>query len=324
MDTDETGNSLDSLRENDKELDRYLGQVSVPECDNDAHRRSRLLFLRFEEDVPRDDAFIEHLLDSIIAYAIPKKKRLAALARSHGSRTQADTRPVARLQREARRLFLEYDPDNTGRFGEVGELIAYCVAERHLDAAQIAAKLSLKTNNNMPVHGIDGIHAKFANGVMNVFWLESKLAQSANDGAKEFAISTSAFSSNRTQYLREITIITDFSNLDALPQDQKDVLLSYFDIYDSESVLQKRDRHVGFICYDEKLYDKGIPVDDTKPPSIHEEHFVERYAKMHKHHDDALLKHLKNQHVKSTKSLAFFIAVPSVDGLRQKFGEALK
>lgn len=324
MDTDESGKSLDSLRENDTELDRYLGVVSMTPSDNDAHHRTKLLFLRFEEDVPRDEAFIEHLVDSIIAYAIPKKKRLAALARSNQSRTHADTRPLARIQREARRLFLEYDPENTGRFGEVGELIAYCVAERHLGAAQIAAKLSLKTNSNMPVHGIDGIHAKLADGVMNVFWLESKLAQSANDGAKEFAVSTAAFTSNRAQYLRELTIVTDFSNLDALPQDQKDLLLSYFDMYESESALQKRDRHVGFICYDEKLYDKGIPIDDTKPPSIHEEHFVENYGKQHKHHDDALLRHLENNNVKATKSSAFFIAVPSVDGLRQKFGEALK
>lgn len=95
-------------------------------------------------------------------------------------------------------------------------------------------------------------------------------------------------------------------------------------MYESESVLKKRDRHVGFICYDENLYEKGIPVDDTKSPSIHEEHFIEGYAKQHKHHDDALLKHLKNNNVKSAKSLAFFIAVPSVDRLRQKFGEALK
>lgn len=324
MDTDDSRDSLDSLRENDKELDVYIGHVQVPPSEDGGHNRSRLLYLRFEEDEPRDDAFIEFLLDSIIAYAIPKKKRLAAIARSNESRTRADTRPLARLQREARRLFLEYDPSNIGRFGEVGELIAYCVAERHIGAAQIAAKLSLKTNSNMPVHGIDGIHAKFVDGVMNVFWLESKLAQSANDGAKEFAMSTAAFSSSRAQYLRELTIITDFSNLDALPQDQRDVLLSYFDMYESESVLQKRDRHVGFICYDEKLYSNTIPIDDTKPPSIHEEHFVALYSKQHKHHDDALLKHLKKNNVKPTKSSAFFIAVPSVDALRQKFGEALK
>lgn len=324
MDTNESGDGLDGLRENDKELDLYIGLVPIPTSNDGAHQRSRLLYLRFEEDVPRSEAFIEFLLDSIIAYAIPKKKRLAAIARSNQSRTGADTRPLARLQREARRLFLEYDPNNTGRFGEVGELIAYCVAERHLGAAQIAAKLSLKTNSNMPVHGIDGIHAKFSEGVMSVFWLESKLAPSANNGAKEFAISTAAFAENRAQYLRELTIITDFSNLDALPQDQKDVLLSYFDTYESESVLQKRDRHVGFICYDEKQYGKGIPIDDSKPPSIHEEHFITHYAKQHKHHDDALLRHLNDNNVKATKSMAFFIAVPSVDGLRQKFGEALK
>ncbi|WP_321956318.1 HamA C-terminal domain-containing protein [Paraburkholderia bannensis] len=324
MDTDNSVNGLDDLRENDKEVDTYVGMVVVPESDNGSHLRSKLLFLRFEEDVPRDDAFIEFLLDSIVSYAIPKKKRLAAIARANSSRTGADMRPLARLQREARRLFLEYDPTNIGRFGEVGELIAYCVAERHLGAAQIAAKLSLKTNSNMPVHGIDGIHAKFENGVMNVFWLESKLAPSANDGAKEFAISTASFTSNRAQYLRELTIVTDFSNLDALPQAQKDVFLSYFDMYDSQSVLQKRDRHVGFICYDEKLYANGIPVDDTKPPSIHEDHFVERYAKQHQHHDDALLRHLGNNNVTPSKSMAFFIAVPSVNELRKKFGEALK
>lgn len=324
MSTDSADNPLDNLRENDVELDRFLGIVLIPDTISGTSPRSRLLYLRFEEDIPRDDAFVEHLLDSIIAYAIPKKKRQAALERAQQSRTQADMRPMARLQREARRLFLEYDPQNTGRFGEVGEIIAYCVAERHLGAAQIAAKLSLKTNNNMPVHGIDGVHAQFSDGVMNVFWLESKLAQSANDGAKEFATSTASFASNRSQYLRELTIITDFSNLDALPQDQKEVLLSYFDVYESESVLHKRDRHVGFICYDEKLYKKGIPIDDSKPPTIHEEHFATNYAKQQKHHEDALQKHLKNNNVNSAKSLAFFIAVPSVDSLRQKFGEALK
>lgn len=44
--------------------------------------------------------------------------------------------------------------------GELGEFLLFCFLEGHLDAPQIIAKYELKTAQNMPVHGSDGIHIK--------------------------------------------------------------------------------------------------------------------------------------------------------------------
>ncbi|MEN4946406.1 Hachiman antiphage defense system protein HamA [Pseudomonas proteolytica] len=38
------------------------------------------------------------------------------------------------------------------------------MAIHHLGAAQLVAKMSLKTSSNMPVHGLDGIHASVKDG----------------------------------------------------------------------------------------------------------------------------------------------------------------
>ena len=67
---------------------------------------------------------------------------------------------LTELDRRARDLFIRAGVA-TGRSGEAGELLLYLLTEWILDAPQIVAKMSLKTSAAMPVHGSDGIHAKY-------------------------------------------------------------------------------------------------------------------------------------------------------------------
>lgn len=61
--------------------------------------------------------------------------------------------------------------------GEPGELIAFVILEAFFQAPQIACKMYLKTNENMPVHG--SVHIKFdeSKDSIEILWGESKLYQ---------------------------------------------------------------------------------------------------------------------------------------------------
>src|SRR5256885_12132715 len=89
--------------------------------------------------------------------------------------------------------------------------------------------MSLKTNNNMPVHGLDGIHATVEGGWLVIYFLESKLNKTANGGAADFAESGADFTSNKKQYRREYSIVRDLGKLDTLDEESRKVALRYLD-----------------------------------------------------------------------------------------------
>ncbi|RKF34464.1 Hachiman antiphage defense system protein HamA [Paraburkholderia fungorum] len=139
-------------------LDNVLKEVTAtPPLD-----QPRLLFLRMREHIPQVNALAELLIDPLVNYATPLRKRKDALAQSSNSATGGDMSAVLRLRREAKRLLVKFNEEHPGRYGEVSELIAYVVAVRYLGAAQLGAKMALKTPSEMPVHGVDGLHGRLA------------------------------------------------------------------------------------------------------------------------------------------------------------------
>jgi hypothetical protein len=63
---------------------------------------------------------------------------------------------VARVNQAVRDVFINFNEKHPSRASEVGEVLAYCVTQHYLSAAQVAAKMALKTSSNMPVHGLAG------------------------------------------------------------------------------------------------------------------------------------------------------------------------
>ena len=83
---------------------------------------------------------------------------------------------LTEIDRRARDVFIRAGAA-TGRSGEAGELLLYLLTEWILGAPQIVAKMSLKTSAAMPVHGSDGIHAKYLpeTGQLVIYSGEAKL-----------------------------------------------------------------------------------------------------------------------------------------------------
>ncbi len=126
----------------------------------------------------RTTALATHLYYRILDYCTPPSRILEAQQRDQleGGNVQ-----LMLLQEEARRLFLESDSS-----GEGGELLLYFLLEAYLNIPQVLCKMPLKTNSKMPIHGVDGVHAKaLADGKLAIYWGESKLYKDVQSAMSE-------------------------------------------------------------------------------------------------------------------------------------------
>jgi uncharacterized protein DUF1837 len=171
---------------------------------------------------------------------------------------------------------------------------------------------------------LDGIHAAFTNGIMTLYFLESKLTKTASAGVADYAKSASAFANNRRQYLLEYDLLSDVGNLTALSTEEQAIALDYFDVYGAAKS-QRIERSVGVICYSEIAhYKKKLPKHKSTAPATHEEAFSKRYKAKYARQRQRLIKHLQTQNVDPAECEVFFIAVPDVESLRSQFAEFLK
>jgi hypothetical protein len=158
---------------------------------------------------------------------------------------------------------------------------------------------------------------------MHLYFLESKLAKSADSGAKEYAESVKNFGSSRKQYLLEYDIITDLSNLTALPEQEMAAALEYLDVYGPKKS-QRIERSIGIICYtDRELYAKKLAKNDGMPPAVHESAFGSMLSSDYASLRELLSKALSKFGVDASACKVFFIAFPDVDVFRNKFNEVM-
>lgn len=288
--------------------------------------RIDLLHICFKEDRPDEHGLAEVVCNEIINYVIPKQKlKTEHEAISHHSPNYSG---YSRLTNEARRAFIAYRPNKASgqpesRYSEIGEVIAFCLANHYLSAGQVAAKMALKTNSEMPVFGLDGIHVRAEdNGTVTLFFLESKMVEDAQDGGRQYAQSAAAFDSNRKNKLNELRIARDLSNLDILEEQCKEAALAYFDPYSEESN-KVRERFVGVIIYSEAAYKDKMKVTDATPIDCHREHFVKNYTKLFGTFAESLTKALNGRGADLGKCRAFFLAVPDIHNLKRLFAKEM-
>lgn len=280
-----------------------------------------LLHVRFQEDIPNTTSLADFLSSQAINYALSRRRRDAYMTQLNSGKN-GDLSLTSQIHKAVRSAFIDFRKEFPSRASEVGEVLAYCVAIHHLGAAQLVAKMSLKTSTNMPVHGLDGIHASVKDGVLNVFFLESKLAGSAASGTADYAESIAGFGSNKKQYMQEYGLVRDLGNLDALDPAEKELLMDYLDVFNKPNS-PKRERSVGVICYSEtKHFGNKVSVDDTVLDK-HETHFGELYVKDHGRHHENVSNQLARHGVDPNKCMLYLVAVPDVDELREQFYESL-
>jgi hypothetical protein len=303
------------------DVDNFLVLCETDDC---GPPPVRILFPRFKEDGPDIPKLAEWLCLQAVNFVIPIRKRKAAQQAVAASATAADMSFPARLAAETRRAFLDYNAKYPHRASEVAELLAYLLALRYLNAAQLASKMALKTNTNMPIHGLDGIHASFQNGIMTLYFVEAKLAASAKSGTSDYVDSLAAFWLSRTQYLLENHILSDLGNLDALSDTHRDMALEYLDVYGTQSS-QRLERSIGVVCFSETThFNNKLPKGNSVAPSNHEKHYASNYSKEHGDLHAYVRERLESKGIDPEECELFYVAVPNVDKLRELFYEQLQ
>lgn len=282
-----------------------------------------LMHVRLQENSANVQSFVRYLWRQTANYALSRKRRLE-FAAEQAALQPGDMSVSLSIAEATRDAFLEFNEKYPHRSSEVGEVLAYCIAIEHLGAAQLAAKMSLKTNSNMPVHGLDGIHATVEGGWLVIYFLESKLSKTATAGAADFAKSVADFSSNKKQYRREYSIVRDLGNLDTLDEESRKVALRYFDVMASPDDVPKRERYVGVVLYsDDKLFKSLPPVNNQQQPGFHEQALAATYKQELEHHQKTAMKHLADHGADPNKCIVYFVVVPDADEVRELFYGAM-
>lgn len=135
------------------------------------------------------------------------------------------TAAMVSLAEQARDLFVKSESS-----GESGELLLFLLLERVLQRPQIISKMGLKTNNQVHVHGSDGIHASLADDdVLDLYWGESKLYRSSSDAFKDCVESIAPYlrPDGDARRKRDLLLVRDHLNISQI--ELVSHLLEYFD-----------------------------------------------------------------------------------------------
>jgi len=110
----------------------------------------------------------------------------------------------SRLHREAKSLLRRFKTS-----GESGEILLYFLIETVLKAPQLVAKMDLKTNPKMELHGSDGLHFKWneTDELLDVYFGEAKLERELSVAIDHALSSISRFHEEKLDQ-HELSLVT--------------------------------------------------------------------------------------------------------------------
>lgn len=196
----------------------------------------------------------EFMRDGVANYAISRSKLAQARARDL---KYSSTEAFGRLHEQAKRSFT--DLANTG---EGGEMLLFLLAERFLKLPQILCKMDLKTDKRVHYHGADGVYAGVTDeGVLKLFWGESKIYKDASDAIRECLASLAPFliEPDHEDAEREQDLLLLSDKADLSKPELTEALQRYFD-KDSKQSRRVQYCGIGLVGFDAAFY----PGDDTK------------------------------------------------------------
>lgn len=258
--------------------------------------------------------FVELLATKLVGFCLPRRELRQAEKRWLGLSQPKMIEEVVRMHNRALDLFKKASRDSN-RNGEFGEVITYLLIESVLRAPQLVAKMSLKTNSQMPVHGSDGIHFRLEkpDGRLRLFWGEAKCYQSVKEAVVKAAQSVAEnLAHNKMNH--ELFLIEQHADLDGFPEELKAAILDFLDPYSENSNL-RLDTSVMLIAFD---FDAFAKVEGLKPEAVEaafEKHLGEALPELTARIDAAL----DNHGVPPHDLHIFFLPVPSVAEMRECF-----
>lgn len=272
-------------------------------------------YIVFRDGQPTFSDFISTIADHIIPFCLPRSEiRKAAQLVANGDHVAAG-RAMTQLAERARALFIKAKKGSS-RSGEAGEIVLYILTEWLLEAPQIVSKMYLKTNNQMPVHGTDGIHARFdaSTQKLYLYWGESKAHAKIASGLSAALESIADFVSNNHEQ-REIEIVSSYLDFDGVDQVSKEAFLRYLDPYATES----NERVVVHSCL--LVFDFMTP--SAKNSGDAESIFVAQVKSEVASFIKTIKDRVADKGLSPQRFEFFLLPVPSVEDFRDKFQEKI-
>ena len=267
----------------------------------------RFFYIRLHNEKPITDDFVDFLYSRLIDFCLPNKELDEVKKKGENiGHTAAYTRALEK----AKSLFIELHESNSSH-GEPGELVLYVLLEMVLDAPQIVAKMSLKTSTNMPVHGADGIHAKYLseNDQVCLLWGESKLYGSFPSALREAISSTNKFIEYEDDgKKRDIDIVRDYISL-SNPRLRED-LVKIFDPY-NDKFKDYDEVYVCLICFTFEAYAESRQSDSNTADT-----FIDKYSDRIESSQNLIEKHLSNYNMNNINLKFLLLPFEDVDHFR--------
>jgi hypothetical protein len=256
---------------------------------------------------PRIDALVDQLLNQVVDYCIPRS-RVAETMRQWDEKHSSAA--IVALDREARALFAKMKTS-----GEGGELLLYLLLENVLGLPQLMCKMPLKTNSDMHVHGVDGVHGKLLdNGNLALYWGESKLYADVNAAIDAAFESIAPYLLDAGGGSVERDLLLTRSHLDPNDEDVKAALIRYFDKSKPEAARVEY-RGACLVGFDYKNYPNALEADGA---TVREE-VAERIAKW----QVRIGKRVRERALASFELEIFCVPMPSVQEFRDRLLEGL-
>jgi hypothetical protein len=274
----------------------------------------RLHFPAFRQGKPTIHELVDAIVHFLTSFALPRSD-VKAVDELYGKISVDDFKlKVSQLSEKAKALFKRAN-EATNRNGEAGELLLYLLTEWILDAPQLVAKMSLKTNREMPVHGSDGIHVRYSadEARLLLYWGESKLYADISE-AITAAISSITEALEPEKMRHEIELVQrniDFSGLDSAG---KSAILKYLDPFDDAY----NERHDVTTCLLGFNFDGFQSLASSQNEGTETDFLKLAQAKL-KELAPRLAATIKGANLANRPIEIFFLPVPSVQELRDLF-----
>ncbi|TAU13818.1 DUF1837 domain-containing protein [Rhizobium leguminosarum] len=268
------------------------------------------------------ESTIHDLTESVFLYLTPfalSRLEIAEVDSLYGKLTADEFRlKTVRLQQKAVRLF-KLAQKATNRNGEAGELLLYLLTEWVLGAPQILAKMALKTNSQMAVHGPDGVHVRFDPATQQLHFLcgESKIYSDLGKGVAA-AITSIEEALDEEKLKFELELVERNIALTALGEEAKAALIRYLDPFEEESN-QRVTVTTCFIAFDFDAYAK---VKGLKPSEV-EAAFEKAAHQQLSELASRVANSLKKAGLENHSIEFFFFPLPSVAGFRDLFQDKI-
>lgn len=267
----------------------------------------RFFYIKLHNGDPITEDFVDFLYNRIIDFCLPNKE----LDDIHEEGEQiGHAAAYTRALEKAKSLFIDLN-ESSSSYGEPGELILYVLLEMALDAPQIVAKMSLKTSTNMPVHGADGVHAKYSteDNQVCLVWGESKLYNTFSSALNDAISSTNKFiESEEDGKERDIDIIRDHISLSD-PRLRED-LIKIFNPYNS-SFKDYSEMYVCLICFTFDAYAEARH-SDKSTASI----FLEKYSQRIESSKKLVERHLSDYNMNEIDFKFLLLPFEDIDHFR--------